>query len=197
MALITTVVVVITIAIILRAGIARLPTYIASTGYPVATNTATATTTAAAAAAEVALAPPTPARHKAVHQPPQHTPTVPRPLQTHSQRHRKKGATQAFRCPRRNRPSPPGAHTTARCGTDSGTGEATTSRWTSTSCTLRTTVRTRESSRATRRRRRVIKTTMEISSSMIQRGVNCLKVCRGRGSRLCYPMIRLVVPPLF
>jgi len=139
--------------------------------------------------AAAAAAPPTPARHKAVHQPPQHTPTVPHPLQTHSQHHPKKGATQAFRSPRPNRPNLPRAHTVARCGTDSGTGEAITSRWTSTSCTLLITVQTRQSWRATLRRQRDIRTTMDISSSMIHRGANCLKVCQGRDSRLCSPMI--------
>ena len=36
---------------------------------------------------------------------------------------------------------------------------------------------------------------MAILSSMIHYGANCLKVCQGRGSRLFYPMIRLVLAP--
>ena len=83
-------------------------------------------------------------RDTGVHAPYRHPHPHPH-LPSQHPHHPKKGATQAFRSPRPNRPSLPAAHTVARCGTDFGTGEAITSRWTSTSCTLRITVPTRRS----------------------------------------------------
>jgi len=166
---------------IIRAGIVRHPTCRAGKGHLAVIQTAT-------------TAAPTRAPRNAAHPHPRHTRTAHRPPQTRSRRRRKRGATRASRCPRRSSPSHPGARTVARCGTDSGTGVGITSRWTSMSCTHRTTAQTRPSWRDTLSRRRGTRTTMATLSSTIPRGGNCRKVCRGRGSPLCYPMIRSVCP---
>jgi hypothetical protein len=181
------------------ADIVRRSTHRAVTGHTVATvatntiltitNTVTTTRTATAAVAGVtrdrAHTP-----HKAALPRPRHTRTTRRLRQTRSRLRHKNGATRAFRCPRCSSPSRRGGRTVASCVTDTGTGGAITSRWTSTSCTRHPGTRTRPTSRGTPPRRTGTWTITATFSSTTLLARSSLRVSRARVNRLCCLMRR-------